>query len=108
MANGSGGSFDGDGSVQWEVVNLEDEITKSEALPYGDLGRRTKGADKVHGDFFQVDFIVPNQWTDQFTAQFTGASGLKPGQVVSVYLPIEQVPKQLGIHWSLGIVPPKR
>jgi len=105
MANGSGGTFDGDGSVQWEVVTVDDEIRKSEAVPYGDDGRRTKGADKRHGDYFRIDFVVPKTWTDPFTAQFADARGKKPGEVVTIYLPIERVPRQIEVHWSQGIIP---
>jgi len=106
MANGSGGTFDGDGSVQWEVVTVDDEVRKSEALPYGDDGRRTKGADKRHGEFFRIDLIVPKVWSDQFAEQFTDGKGKKPGETITIYLPIEKVPRQIEVHWSQGIIPP--
>ena len=105
MANGSGAAFDGDGSVQWEVVTVVDETRKSECVPYDDHGRRTRGADHQHGEYFRIDFIVPDFWTEQFTAQFADARGKKPGEVVSIYLPIEKVPRQIELHWSQGIIP---
>jgi hypothetical protein len=105
MANGSGAAFDGDGSVQWEVVTVDDETRKSEALPYGDDGRRTKGADKRHGEYFRIDFIVPKFWSGPFAEQFTDGRGKKPGDTITIYLPIEQVPRQIEVHWSQGIIP---
>jgi hypothetical protein len=48
---------------------------------------------------------VPKIWTDPFTAQFADARGKKPGEVVSIYLPIEKVPRQIEVHWSQGIIP---
>ena len=107
MANGSGGSFDGDGSIRWEVTTVEDEISKIEEKGHGQKGRKCKGADIIHGEFFKLDFIVPEVWTDKFLEQFAGAPGRKAGDVVTIYLPVLKVPKQIELHWSKGIVPPQ-
>ena len=99
MANGSGLTIDGDGSVRWEVVNVEDDDRRSEAMPFGSKGRRTKGVDRKHGRFFRIDLIVPAVWTGEFARQFRDGN-MKPGETISLYLPIEKVDRQIAVHWS--------
>lgn len=106
MPNGSGGSFDGDGSVRWEVATADDMSKKSESLPYGDTGRKAKGADKQHGEYFKIALKVPNDGSRAaFLAQFNVAP---EGDVITVYLKILKQPGQIGIDWVPGITPPKR
>jgi hypothetical protein len=109
MANGSGAMIDGDGSVRWEVVTVDDDPRKAETLPYGDdkVGRKNTGADKVHGEYFKIDLIVPKAWRNEFLAQFTSSPITKNGaEVIELYLPIAKVRNQIEVHWSKGIAPP--
>jgi hypothetical protein len=109
MANGSGAGFDGDGSVRWEVVTVDDDPRKAETLPYGEMkvGRKNTGADKVHGQYFKIDLLVPQTWRNEFLAQFTGTPVKKGGgEVIELYLPIEKTRNQIEVHWSQGIAPP--
>jgi hypothetical protein len=107
MANGSGIEIDGNGSVRWQAVTVEDDIRKSEALPYGKDGRRSKGADKVHGDYFKVELRVPDDETrEPFLAQFNAKpTRSQYGDVIVVYLRIKQADGQIVVHWTPGIGP---
>jgi len=107
MANGSGIEIDGNGSVRWQAVTVDDDIRKSEALPHGKDGRRSKGADKVHGDYFKVELRVPDDDTRAaFLAQFNGKpTRSQYGEVIVVYLRIKRVDGQIVVHWTPGIAP---
>lgn len=107
MANGEGLGIDGNGSVRWQAVNIEDDVRKGEMLPHGSEGRRTVGVDKRHGDYFRIELVVPDVWTSQFLAQFPSAAGKAAGERVVIYLPIRKVDKQIEVHWTPRIVPPQ-
>lgn len=108
MPEGSGGSFDGDGSVQWEVNTSDDDATKAETLPFGEgkKGRKNKGADKTHGKYFQIDMLVPAEpgEAQKFLAQFTGKPiKTKNGDAIRVYVPVEKRPEQIDIDWGASV-----
>jgi hypothetical protein len=106
MPDESIGSFDGGGSVRWEVVTGEDDATKAETLPSGNtkIGRKNVGADKRHGEFFQVDILVPQRDPEKFLAQFTGKPiDTQYGRAIRLYLPIEKVKNQIIVDWGESV-----
>jgi len=106
MANGESLTIDGNGSVRWQAINVQDDVSKGEMAPHGQTGRRTKGVDKLHGDYFRVEIKVPDVWTAQFVAQFAGAAGKQAGDTIVIYLPIREIDKQIDVHWTPGLQPP--
>jgi hypothetical protein len=108
MPDEGGGMFDGGGSVQWEVNTSDDDGTKAETLPHGEgrKGRKNKGADKVHGKYFQVDLLVPEDAGEKqkFLALFTGRPiKTKYGDAIRVYLPVERRKGQIDIDWGASV-----
>jgi hypothetical protein len=108
MPDDSGGMFDGSGSVQWEVNTSDDDNTKAETLPVGEerKGRKNKGADKVHGKYFQIDMLVPQEpgEKEKFLALFTGRPiKTKYGDAIRVYLPVEKRTGQIDIDWGRSV-----
>jgi hypothetical protein len=106
MPDENGGTFDGGGSVQWEVNTREDDATKAETLPYGEdkKGRKNKGADKTHGNYFQIDLLVPAIGREQFLAQFTGRPiKTKHGDAIRLYLAVEKRTGQIDIDWGESV-----
>jgi hypothetical protein len=109
MPDDSGGLFDGTGSVQWEVNTSEDDGTKAETLPVGDekKGRKNKGADKVHGQYFKIDLLVPEIDREKFLAQFTAQPiKTKYGDAIRLYLAVERRTGQIDIDWGKSVVLP--
>jgi hypothetical protein len=106
MPDENGGTFDGGGSVQWEVNTFDDDATKAETLPYGEekKGRKNKGADKHHGNYFQIDLLVPEAESEKFLAQFTGRPvQTKYGQAIRLYLRVEKRTGQIDIDWGKSV-----
>jgi hypothetical protein len=103
MPDESIGTFSGDGSVRWEVVTTDDDSTQAETLPVGTgrIGRKNVGADKKHGEYFQIDILVPQKDPEKFLAQFTGRPVKTPyGDAIRLYLPVEKVPNQIIVDWG--------
>jgi hypothetical protein len=109
MANGEGLTIDGNGSVRWSAVTVDDDTRKSEAIPHGKVGRRSKGADKLHGEYFKVEIQVPADATrEAFLSQFRAKpTRAEYGEAIVLYLRILPVDGQIVVHWTPGIAPPQ-
>jgi hypothetical protein len=99
MADGSGGDFDGDGSVRWQVVVEEDDDRKGQSVPDGPGGRRTSGVEKRCKTYFRVLMKAPADPHKRraFLAQFNVP---EDDGVVEVRLPIDKVSKQIQVKWD--------
>lgn len=99
MPEGSGGDFDGDGSVRWEVITEEDDDGKGGSEPNPPIGRKSRGADKKCKTYFRVVMKVPEdpEKRQTFLAQFNVPA---TGGEVEVRLPIEKVRKQIKVRWD--------
>ena len=95
------GSFDGGGSVRWQVVVEEDDGAQSESVPEG-AGRKSKGADKKAKKYFRVLMKAPKSEPErqQFLDQF--AEWVK-NDTVDVRLPLsDEVEKQIRVRWDVN------
>ena len=108
MPDDVGGTFDGGGSVRWEVVTVDDDgevmDVKGRKLKvveetYRDRGRRNGGVDKRHHRDFRVILRVPEDRKERevFLAQFRVPE--KDGYV-ELRLPIAKVPRQVQVKWT--------
>jgi hypothetical protein len=102
------GSFDGGGSVRWEVIVEEDDDRQGHSVPHGATGRKSNGVDKRpgHGKYFRVVMKVP-------TAAGPRAAFLRQFNVpevngtIEVRLPLERIEKQIRVKWDAdGPLPP--
>ena len=95
------GSFDGGGSVRWQVVVEEDDGGQSESVPVG-AGRKSKGVEKKAKKYFRVLMKAPTSQPErqQFLDQF--AEWVK-ADTVEVRLPLsDEVEKQIRVKWDVN------
>jgi len=109
MANGSGGTFDGDGSVRWEVHTSSDSETDHQgrrckvidaAREDRPQGRRNAGVDRYGRGEFTITLKLPEAERERavFLRQFTKRA--VRGDVVVVTVPIAKVRNQVEIQWD--------
>jgi len=109
MANGSGGTFDGDGSVRWEVHTSEDAEHDHRGNKWKCVdaaredrprGRRNAGVDKFGRGDFTITLKVPeaNPQRAEFLRQFSRRA--VRGDEVVITLPVAKVRNQVGIQWD--------
>jgi hypothetical protein len=106
MPEDIGGTFDGGGSVHWEVITEEDDDSQAASDPHGKAGRKSRGVDRRNKTHFRVIMRVPSNpaQREAFLRQFNIAPS--PGGTVEVTLPIEQrppnheAPKQVTVTWN--------
>jgi hypothetical protein len=107
MPDDVGGTFDGGGSVRWEVVTVDDDGEVMDVRgrkfkvveeTYHDKGRRNSGVDKHHDRDFRIIMKVPEDRKEReaFLAQF---KVLEQSGFVEVRLPIAKATKQVQIKW---------
>jgi hypothetical protein len=94
------GSFDGGGSVRWEVVVAEDDDRRGSSVPVEETGRKSKGVDKRAGTYFRVLLKAPEEEParQQFLDQF---APWVQGDTVEVRLPLSKTQaKQIRVKWD--------